>query len=275
MRTRVAGLLRRGLSTLPAGVRSRLIGLVVGALPTPLARRAALHLYPAIPEQAVLRILGGPLRGRRWIPKASIANCWLGSSAPEVQESLRRLAGPGSVVFDVGAHAGFVTLCAAQIVEGTGRVVAFEPLPANLENLRRHVELNGLGNVDVLPVALASVSGTARFDVGNDLSTGHLAQDGTVEVETASLDALLASGDVPPPDVVKVDVEGAEADVLAGADQLLGGRQPALILATHGLDRHAACLEVLAGHGYRVQVIRETPLAGADFRADLVAEPSP
>ena len=275
MRASVASLLRRGLSTLPAGVRARVIGLVVALLPASLARRAALHLYPAVPERAVLRILDGPLRGRRWIPKASIANCWLGSSAPEVQKSLRRLAGPGSVVFDVGAHAGFVTLCAAQIVDGGGRVVAFEPLPANLENLRRHVELNGLKNVDVLPFALATGSGTARFDAGNDLSTGHLAENGTVEVETASLDGLLASGDVPPPDVVKIDVEGAEADVLAGAAELLGGRQPALILATHGVDRHAACLEVLAAHGYRVQVIRETPLAGADFRADLVAEPAP
>jgi FkbM family methyltransferase len=251
-----------------------LIGVVVAFLPNPIARRAALRLYPAVPERAVLRIVAGPLRGRRWIPKASIANCWLGSSAPEVQKSLRRLAGPGSVVFDVGAHAGFVTLCAAQIVDGGGRVVAFEPLPANLENLRRHVELNDLRNVDVLPYALAAVAGTARFDVGGDLSTGHLADGGNVEVETVSLDGLLASGDVPPPDVVKIDVEGAEADVLTGAARLLGVRRPALILATHGADRHAACLELLAGHGYRVHVIRETPLAGADFRADLVAEPA-
>ena len=115
--------------------------------------------------------------------------------------------------------------------------------------------------MDVLPFALAAVSGTARFDAGNDLSTGHLADGGSVEVQTASLDALLASGDVPSPDVVKIDVEGAELDVLAGAGQLLGDTRPALILATHGADRHAACLEVLAGHGYRVQVIRETPLA--------------
>lgn len=175
-------------------------------------------------------------------------------------------------MFDIGAHAGFVTLCAAQIVADGGRVVAFEPLPANLENLRRHVELNGLRNVDVQPYALASESGTSRFHVGGDLSTGRLAVDGTVEVRTATLDGLLASGDVPLPDVVKIDVEGAEADVLAGAGELLRGRRPALILATHGVDRHAACLEVLADRGYRVQVIRETPLAGAEYRADLVAE---
>ena len=125
------------------------------------------------------------------------------------------------------------------------------------------------------PLLSPPCRGRARFDAGNDLSTGHLADDGSIDVQTASLDALLASGDVPSPDVVKIDVEGAEVDVLAGACQLLGDTRPALILATHGADRHAACLTVLAGHGYRVQVIRETPLAGSDFRADLVAEPAP
>lgn len=205
-----------------------------------------------LPKETVVPILQGPLRGRRWVVGSSVHGCWLGWYERQKQQELARSLRPGMVALDIGANVGFYTLLSSVLVGPQGRVYAFEPVPRNLEYLRRHVNLNRLENVEILSLALGETSGEAWFDDTLGDSQGKLSSTGRLRVQVATLDDLVVSGRVQPPDVLKIDVEGAEAAVLRGALQLLDRHHPRIFLATHGSSEHADCLALLRKLGYRV-----------------------
>jgi len=147
--------------------------------------RAPLRL---VPENCVLRIIQGPLRGKRWIAGSSNHGCWLGSYEAAKQKKVIETVRPGMVCWDVGAHVGFYTLLFAELVGPQGKVYAFKPFSRNLELLRRHVAMNGYGNVEILPVALADFDGKAHFQAGPSSSMGRLAPEGTLTVECRKAD---------------------------------------------------------------------------------------
>jgi len=204
-----------------------------------------------IPDAAVLRVVQGPLRGKRWIAGSFNHGCWLGSYELAKQRKVIELVRAGMVCWDVGAHVGFYTLLFAELVGPQGKVFAFEPLPRNVDLLRRHVEMNGYRNVRTLPCALADFDGEASFDPGPNPSMGRIAPSGPLRVPCARADTLVARGEVEAPDVIKIDVEGAEAAVLRGARRAME-RHPAILLATHGEQAHGECLGLLAAAGYEM-----------------------
>jgi FkbM family methyltransferase len=235
-----------------------------------LGRLARLPLR-LVPPTARVRILQGPLRGRRWVAGASNHGCWLGSFEADKQRAFRHVVAPGMVVYDVGANVGFYTLLAAHLVGDGGQVAAFEPVPRNLAFLRQHVALNGLRAVRVHDVALSDAEGTARFDLGEESSMGHLSDRGTLEVRTTTLDAVVARGELRPPDVLKIDVEGAEARVLRGAARTLATARPTILLATHGPAVHAECLALLRAAGYEVASLDAHPV---ESTSEVLARPA-
>ena len=119
---------------------------------------------------------------------------------------------------DVGANVGVYAALAAGAVGA--RVLALEPAAETLPDLRAMVALNGIADrVDIRAVAAGAAPGVLRFTTGRG-TTNHAAADGAVEVPVETLDALCAER---PPLLLKVDVEGAEPEVLAGAAALLAG----------------------------------------------------
>jgi len=216
-----------------------------------------------IPREAEVRILQGPLRGKRWIARSSNHGCWLGSYEAAKQRKIIEFVRPGMVCWDVGANVGFYTLLLAELVGVSGLVFAFEPVPRNVELLRRHVEMNRYQNIRVFPCALGDFDGEAGFDPGPNPSMGHMAARGPLSIQCSRADTLLAAGDVQAPDLIKIDVEGAEADVLRGACGAMQNR-PMLFLATHGETVHRACLELLAASGYEVRALDGGPPEGTD-----------
>lgn len=138
----------------------------------------------------------------------------------------------GGTVVDVGANVGYYTLVMARRVGPLGRVHAFEPDPDLARHLERHLELNGLGDrVEVHRSALAARSGTARFLRADDANRGggtlfHYSDLGgeSIEVEVDTLDAAADRSALQSVDLLKLDVEGGEVDVLAGAAGLLDRR---------------------------------------------------
>lgn len=204
-----------------------------------------------------MRILSGRLRGWRWITGSATHGCWLGTYERETQRVLKRLIEPGAVVYDLGANVGFFTLLASKLAGAAGVVYAFEPLPRNIELLERHVQLNRASNVRVMPLAVTATSGVARFARAANPSMGGLAEEGDVEVRTDSIDALVGSGVIRPPTFLKIDVEGAEDGVLAGAKQVLREHRPDILLSAHGYRKHETCSSLLQDLGYALRDLRD------------------
>jgi FkbM family methyltransferase len=225
----------------------------------------------ALPQKLRVPILQGPLRGKRWIVGAATHGCWLGSYEYANQRLFSKAIKPGSVVYDVGANVGFYSLLAATLVGPQGHVVAFEPVPRNIGYLRKHLKLNGVTNVTIVEAAAGVDEGSAWFDEGPDSSMGHLSATGGLRVHTVCIDAMVAAGKIPPPEYLKIDVEGAEGLVLTGAKSTLVERLPTLFLSTHGPQIHRECLEFLRSLRYEVEPIG---LTGSEGFAELIARPA-
>jgi FkbM family methyltransferase len=203
--------------------------------------------------------------------------------------ALRRSLG-GAVCWDVGAHLGYHALAFAALVGPGGRVVAFEPNPANLARLAMHLARNPVlaGRVTVQPMALSDTVGVTGFrssaHVESGMSSGgHLAavrppndlssykQFQVTEVESSTMDRLVGSGALPAPDVVKVDVEGAESAVLKGGRDVIRAARPLLLIEVHHILQMLEISELLRDWGYRIAVLdHEHATAGRCF---ILAEP--
>jgi len=208
-----------------------------------------------VPSRYPMPIMQGRLKGMRWIVGAGNHGCWLGSYEYDKRQLFERAVTPGSVVFDVGAHAGYYTLLASVLVGPRGHVVAFEPLKQNLAYLHEHLRLNRIGNVTVIDAAVSDAPGTASFRQGPQTYTGRLESDGDAIVRTVSLDQLTRAGEIPPPDLLKVDVEGSELRVLRGAQSILATARPMIFLETHGAEMHQTCSSLLESSGYTFRPI--------------------
>lgn len=221
---------------------------------TPLAgplRRALGGATDAGPR--IVTVCGGPLRGMRLsVDLAREKYYWLGTHEPRVQRALKSIIRPGDVVYDIGAHAGFFSLIAALHTGNAGRVIAFEALESNVHRLREGAAANHITNVDVHALALSDHVGEERFAIHDSSLEGLLLGDGAVPathesavmVQVSTLDALVGAG-MAAPDVIKVDVEGAEGRVIAGARETLADHTPALLIEIHSHEAGAAVVDAL------------------------------
>lgn len=206
-----------------------------------------------------------------------------GNVEPEVQEAITTYLKPGDCFFDVGAHVGLYSLIAAMVVGMRGCVVAFEPDPRNVQLLREHVIRNDLSNVYIAEAAVWRSDGEVLFLRGGSTLRGRSSRRGavigsgaepefgeTISIQAVSLDRYAAEGYRP--SLVKVDVEGAECDVLTGAERLLAQVKPALICEVHYAEAAAFMAEFLPAKHYTLQW---TPLRYRfPFPRYLVAVPS-
>jgi FkbM family methyltransferase len=213
-----------------------------------------------IPKGATLPVMQGPLKGARWIAGSHVHGCWLGSYEMEKQLAFGRDVKPADVVYDIGANVGFYTLLASRLVGTAGHVYAFEPLPRNLALLRKHVAINNLSNVTVLPQAVSDKPGEALFSTNADPAQNGLTDQGDIRVQVTAIDFLLDRGEIKPPKLMKIDVEGAEAMVLRGAAKAIATHHPTIYLATHNDDVHRECLQILRGHDYTLSSMDAEPL---------------
>lgn len=222
---------------------------------------AAIRLPLAlIPKRAVLRVLSGPLRGMRWIAGAATHGCWIGTYEREAQRVFAERIAPGDVVYDIGANAGFFTLLASKLAGPSGAVYVFEPLPRNLEILKKHVHLNRVENVHVIPLALSDRVGRSHFSIAANAAMGGLSAHDGIEVEMTTLDAL--RGTIPPPAFIKMDIEGGEHDALSGGRSLLREIAPSILLSMHGYVQQQRCTELLREEGYALEVITAAEAEG-------------
>lgn len=225
------------------------------------ALRFPLHF---LPREAVVPILQGDLRGKRWVVSAYDHGCWLGSYESDKQHLFGQTIKPNSVVFDIGANVGFYSLLAATLVGATGKVFSFEPFPRNIRYLKKHLQLNRVTNVTIFEAAVADIPGTSYFKEGETFGMGHLSNNGGIEVSVVSIDDLIDNGKLPLPDYIKMDIEGGEVLALQGARKMLASHHPTIFLATHGQAIHQESCALLASLGYDLQPIDGKSLMESD-----------
>ena len=205
-----------------------------------------------------VRVLSGRARGARLeLDLAGEKAYWAGTYEPEVQDLLAGTLTPGAVFYDVGGHIGFFSVLAARL---GAQVFTFELLPENARRIRRNAALNGV-EIEVVEEAAWDSSEGVSLVAGSSSSEWRAAPAGTSG--SVSLDEFAALH--PPPDVIKIDVEGAEARVLAGAARLLAERRPIVICEVHGREERELVRQLL--RDYDVETL------GSDWR--LVARLSP
>jgi FkbM family methyltransferase len=213
------------------------VSLVIGRLSALPSRSPIKRLLRAplqfIPPGLRVPVVGGPLQGKRWIVGSSISRCWLGTYDRPESALMKHHLRPGSICFDIGAQAGYHTLYASTVVGPSGRVFAFEPAPRNTANIRKHLAMNHLENVTVVEAAVSDFDGISQFDCASSAVAGRLSPDGGLAVRTITLDGEIERGELPEPDYIKIDAEGAELRILEGARRLLTRRHPTLSIETH------------------------------------------
>lgn len=182
---------------------------------------------------------------------------------------LRHFSEPGGIVFDIGANIGQITRYVAQELP-VERVFAFEPMPDNVVDLCRNVELAPEGardRITVVPCALSDRAGIVTLQLDDYMSqsaalsvvTGGLAAFGrrrfglaprTADVIALTIDQCVSDFGLPKPNVVKIDVEGAEALVLEGGRATFTGQNVPLYIELHGEEPTRDVLAVLDRWGY-------------------------
>lgn len=163
-------------------------------------------------------------------------------------ELFNQVIRPTDVVFDVGANLGLHTLTFSRLAK---HVVAFEPNPSLVPNLRKTVA--NLKNAELCDVCLTSSDETVQFHISewdhmlSSLSNWTGQPTRTVDVPGRALDSLLSEGSIPKPDVLKVDVEGAELMVFRGAEHLLSQTDPPRVIIFEELNSSSRKLGIADG----------------------------
>ena len=212
-------------------------------------------------EPAERTISAGRLAGRRFICRPLLEGHYLaGSYEADVQVCVEKYIRPGMVVYDVGVHRGYFSLLFADLVGPSGKVIGFEPLPGNLALAQQTVGLNPdlADRIRFVPVAVSDVIGVSQLaEVEQFSSMAKLVESnlgegevfGQIVVNTTSLDDFVRAGN-PPPQFVKMDIEGAETKALMGMADIFRLARPTVLVELHNEAAWIAFKTALCEYSY-------------------------
>jgi len=182
---------------------------------------------------------------------------------PVICAAIQRNVQSGMICVDVGANIGYLSLLMAHCCGPTGKVYAFEPLPDNLEQLKKNIAINHLLDQVIIEGLAVSDKSSSQVDFYEGDSTfefsllprhGHTTR---IEVQTIALDDYFT--EQKQLDFVKIDVEGAEGRVIAGMQRILLNQRPiCLVEIHHGLE--ATILDQLLEAEYSLFDLEDRPV---------------
>lgn len=219
-------------------------------------------------------INAGPASGLRFeVTLPHDKAIWAGTYEHDFTRAIIEHVRPGDICYDIGGYRGYIS--GVMALRGALKVLVFEPLPANQQAVRRLCGLNPHLPISLITVALGDVDETAFFKIMPDSSMGKLSKSsfqedatsvGEIPVTVRRIDSLVDSHEIPPPNVVKIDVEGVELDVLKGALEILRTSRPTIFLEAHGAVIEKACSQQLLRLGYKIRRIERDILGEASVR---------
>ncbi len=208
------------------------------------------------------------------VPSKLADNVCGGLYEPECIDLLNNVIASSDVCFDIGGHNGYFTLVLAKLAK-QGKVVCFEPVEALADRIHESIRRSGLSNVKVENVAVAGEAGQMQFRYAGesslDDSMGYLVRYGGVNtprsqvqyekfsekaVTAITLDSLKDHS----PNFIKIDAEGAEAEILSAGLELLSQSRPRLLIELHGVDLALRCANILGPLGYCAYTIGQRSL---------------
>lgn len=207
---------------------------------------------------------------------------WTGTYEPDFAARVAAEVRPGMIGYDVGSWHGY--FAGIMLANGAREVTMFEPLPRNRARLERLVALNPGRCLGIAPVALGERDGSATLVSSSESSMARLADspfDGdaeraageTLTVSVRTLDGLVAERGLAPPDILKIDVEGAEAMMLRGAERTLATAHPVVLAEVHSAALMAEVRAILERHRYRLETLDACSLGRAAGAAHVCARP--
>lgn len=241
--------------------------------------RTKRKLAPA--ERVQKRIVDGLLQGYHiWYDQDTDNSYVLGNYEQDVIERLQNLIKPGITIYDCGSHQGYFGMSMSKLTEDDGVVYSFEALPSNFKTYKKNLELNNVKNVKAFHVAIGNQTGTVQFSnsgnsVANTLmkSSSVFSDYEKIDVPISTLDAFQVTHKLKLPNLVKMDIEGAEYEALLGMNRILVTAYPDLHIATHDVHQpgvRLACLRYLNDLGY--ELIAEVPHQGHKDMSDLILQ---
>jgi len=235
-------------------------------------RFAAKHL-PRVGTTRAKLPDGSPLvlrsRGDDWVSNQVFWHDWSGYE-PELSALFWESATEAAVTIDVGAHVGFYALLAAR-ANPAGRVFAFEPLEATFGRLRRNLSLNGVENVEAVQAAAGATDARlplfrtdAEVPCSASLSREFMVEEharthaiGEVYVPVVELDSFLKERTVDRLDLVKIDVDGYEAEVLSGLRDTIARDRPTIFCEVTSESGAITIAHDLRPLGYRFHLLTD------------------
>lgn len=211
-------------------------------------------------------VLRGQLKGYLWTTKSSYEYLLGNYEDAETVKTFISWFKANSVFYDIGANVGYHTLLANQVITA-GKIYSFEPLPVLQDIFTKHLSLNYKlinNNIQLLPIGVSDKEKDVLFSniISNTDGNTYVQQSPTfiesknkILIHCISIDEMVANG-FPSPDIIKIDVEGAEFDVLNGAIHTLQKNMPKILLATHDchlLGVKDKCISFLQKFGYNLK----------------------
>ncbi|MCM8782634.1 MAG: FkbM family methyltransferase [Candidatus Omnitrophica bacterium] len=224
--------------------------------------RSTFFISRILPKYPVLKIVNGYGRGLKISlstknkQDSSEVYYWLGFHEQNIQRLFHREIKAGFIIYDVGANIGFFSLIGCRLAGPKGKVFAFEPLPDNIERIKQNVLLNKMqSTVFCIGKVVTDRSGRGRLlSFGrNDWVHFCNSDDANSPFETISLDDFIFKESYPAPNLIKIDVEGGEDKVLAGAKRVLKEFKPVIIVELHTLEAAKCVFDILVNFRYRFE----------------------
>lgn len=239
------------------------------------------RLYPfysgcgTFANKPLIQKLAGTSAERVWshVPGGEVLaplNDYVGRSAFYVGDLDRKitwicsqLVRPGDTVLDIGANIGMVTLWLSKLVGEQGKVHAFEPNPELQKILEEMLSHNQVSNVCLYPIALGTEQGSLELRIprvnagaASLIRNRNLSDCDVVEVPVRPLSKIVAEEGINSIRLIKIDVEGFEAEVFQGGQEVLESIRPEVILfelneRLDGLIRDQPVIKILRDFGYR------------------------